>query len=37
MGISIRDPEAGRLARELAALRKTNHDRGDRPSTTQPN
>jgi antitoxin VapB len=23
MGISIRDPEAGRLARELAALRKT--------------
>jgi antitoxin VapB len=23
MGISIRDPEAGRLARELAALRRT--------------
>ena len=24
MGISIRDPEVGKLARELAALRKTN-------------
>ncbi len=24
MGISIRDPEVGRLARELARLRKTN-------------
>lgn len=24
MGISIRDPEVGRLARELAELRKTN-------------
>jgi len=24
MGISIRDPEVGRLARELADLRKTN-------------
>jgi antitoxin VapB len=24
MALSIRDPEAGRLARELAALRKTN-------------
>ncbi len=35
MGISIRDPEVGELARELARLRKTNMTEAIRPRIAQ--